>query len=450
MICDSPRDSANIREWVERHPRISPYISVQRESERSPSSPEPFAKKRHRIHARIINDLTSFQGSIADYASELNANMEQLRQEFKDLIREPRMKSMNVRKFLFVKSQILDIKCDTITQQLEALERKKADVNSLLFLLMETALIPEDECFHLSPVFVTMRSITVDERSHEIERLEEKARSLIRGVSIAPQWKTDLRGFYTNVVGVYDPLIPHGGAFYAKPQAIEDELALCVDVMFPDMIKALSHASAAELPKAMLLVCKQIIPHGFFKDERHYSIAMMATFRVVYELAWAAGAKCEESTDPELIRKVLDLQIRPLREFQLPSLLIQDDIGDVSIHDYFWYDPMYREAAQAMTMARFASNPFDALHYMNSALELLEKKAVSLSNSGCKDAHGIGLDDMLCLFLGTFLASDMVDVFAISREMTRFRPTFPMSPPFEHTQATVEALALHLMNFVEK
>ena len=447
----TPRKYGTIDEWLELHKRIAPYISIQHESDRSIASPLPFSKKRSSIHTRIINDLKSFQDTLGDYGDELQRQLEKVQAEFKRSVPQTEPKTMNARKSLFLRSHIVQVKSDVVSHQLYALMEKQVDISSVLFLLRETNLIPEDQCIHLAPVFLTVRDINVDERGTEIDRLMRKVKALEKFEHPpAPVWKSDFHGFYMKIVTLYDSLVSKDRLFYVESQPIEDELAWCIRDMFYDKIKALTNASAAELPQAMSIVCKQIIPHDFLSDKTRYSLAMMATFRVVYEMTMTAGGKIEEATDPQLIRKVIELRKRPLTQFQFPQFLVREEVGDISIHDYFWYDPMYRASAQWLTTALFASNPFDALYHIHNALTAIEEKAKVLSGARGKEFQEVCLDDMFCLFLGSFLASDLLDVFTISKQITKFLTCLPMSPPFEHAQATLEALTLHITNLVDK
>ena len=116
--------------------------------------------------------MKSFQDTLGDYGDELQRQLEKVQAEFKRSAPNTEPKTMSARKSLFLRSHIVQVKSDVVSHQLYALMEKQVDISSILFLLRETSLIPEDECIHLAPVFLTVRDINVDERGQEIDRLE--------------------------------------------------------------------------------------------------------------------------------------------------------------------------------------------------------------------------------------------------------------------------------------
>jgi hypothetical protein len=297
-----------------------------------------------------------------------------------------------------------------------------------LISLVESALIPDEVYCCVSSSFLTM-NFSVDERMPKLRRMVARLNSWPRPK--APVWVSDFDGFFADVIRRCESALP-------------DDQSIYVRTVDTNMSVPVAHRFARELrdvgADGLLKFCQTIIPLGFSKRQR--SLALLVTFRVVYELT---QPQLGVATTPDFSRKISELQQLPAAEFNLPSFVARPGADGLSIREFFRRDPMHRGAADALTEAQWATNPFDVLFGIDTALGFIGKNARNRSLARERPAEQcLCFDDMFTVFLGVFLASDLHDIGRICGAANAALAGFPLSARFRYALETLEALVNYL------
>jgi hypothetical protein len=104
-----------------------------------------------------------------------------------------------------------------------------------------------------------------------------------------------------------------------------------------------------------------------------------------------------------------------------------------------------------MTQSAFEINPVDQLWWIHNGLALVHTAALATklghepSEADLKEL--IGFDDLFQLFIGTFVASDVPDIFQLGRMVKTFTPKCCFSPLLDYAGANLEAFIAHCREY---
>jgi hypothetical protein len=417
--------------WMASHQDILEYISFQTPDSPT-SSADPFSVRRQRVHERTVGDLGKFQAS-------LNRLGESLQRQISDFPSQlPPLKchflDTTARKFLFLKARVLKTHEHVVSKKVFALMTRLNAVRSLIS-LMESVLIPDDVYCCVSSSFLTM-NFNVDEKKLKIRRMLARLNSWPSPK--APVWVSNFDGFFADVIRRCESSLPDNQSVYVR--TLDTDLSVPIAHHFARELRDIGGQGAVELPGTILKFCKTIIPVGFSK--RLQSLALLVTFRVVYELL-----ECDQRVAKgyDFSQKVIELQKLPATEFSLPLFIARPGAEALTVREFFKRDPMHRGAADALTEAQWATNPFDVLFEIDAALTVIGKNA---RNKALAQERAVGqcvaFDDMFTVFLGVFLASDLQDVGRLFEGANAMLAGFPLSARFRYALETLEALVNYL------
>jgi hypothetical protein len=320
-----------------------------------------------------------------------------------------------------------------------------------LITLYKSNVIPNDIAVDLAPRFLRLRSPAIpDGVAEKISRLTiaiDTMTSTIKGLP-SPIWVADFSLFLRALIQEIGMNLIEG-TNYCQPREIEisfsqallDETLLLV----PD-IHVLLELPRDNFARQLFQLIERILSERVNElNGRHEQVlAQFVFFRNFFDICYAARRDLWMPSPPELIQKVARASREPAVVFRLPPWLkMRQPGGTEAIADYVNSDPGFRAAAQALTAASFMPNPFDALYYVYVALaEIRNRCALDISQDF------ISFDDTFILLVVVFLASDLVDVFALQRFVTELGPAH-LSSAWGYAKTMLEALAMHCCQMEE-
>jgi hypothetical protein len=127
------------------------------------------------------------------------------------------------------------------------------------------------------------------------------------------------------------------------------------------------------------------------------------------------------------------------------ALLARPPAPGEPVREYVLRDAGFRDAAAALALAGFASNPLDALFAVYDSLTRIKQAANANAerNGRLVNEGTLSFDDTFCLFFVVFLASDLIDLTGLCSFVMIGAPE-QLSSTFEYSKTMLEALVLHI------
>jgi hypothetical protein len=182
--------------------------------------------------------------------------------------------------------------------------------------------------------------------------------------------------------------------------------------------------------------------------EADLAIAYFLVHRNLFDICYSSRIGLWKNSSQALISKVYNLRSVPARCFELPlEFWSRSPVLNESICDFVMRNTEFENSVQSLSSALFMSNPLDVLYQIT--VSLTEMRAAAVYNRDSKspgrESLPISWDDTFVLFLAIFLASDLVDVFAVQLFLSEFAPK-RLTPAFDDSRLMWEALAFHVQD----
>jgi hypothetical protein len=190
------------------------------------------------------------------------------------------------------------------------------------------------------------------------------------------------------------------------------------------------------------------VEKGCDLDKHDRRLAQFVMFRAMFDILYTRRTDLWAAPDAGVVEKVVRLSQMPWSCFRLHGeYLAREPAQDETIERVIRAEPGLAIAAQSLSLAAFATNPFDCLYHVYLALTELRTAAVetyeSKAGTGGPTELTLSFDDTFSLFFAVFLASDLTDVSCLTAFVLQFVPR-PLSSTFEYSRMMLEALDIHV------
>lgn len=125
------------------------------------------------------------------------------------------------------------------------------------------------------------------------------------------------------------------------------------------------------------------------------------------------------------------------------------EFDQLNVKDYFRNDGYFQSAAEFLNETMFCSNPIDALFQIAKSLSSIQKGAVihkiqkKQLPPECFD-HVLCFDDNFTLLIGTFIASEIPNLFSLNWFIQSYSPSTALSSPLEFAYVNIEGLTKYI------
>jgi hypothetical protein len=439
-------------DWCGCHSHLIPFLDITTEKSAAyQGRPSPFAPRRALCHTRAISSLEIFLHALEKRSTILLAELDgstEFTVEVPPLIYDDPFENRLCRILAFLQQRLFEARLSRVSHELFVLESRKIDTEALMALL-RGALTPADMAIDVLPSF--LEPAPVDPPAavvSAIRRIRAALPAIVRrmqGVA-SPVWCSDFPLF---VRGVVSDLVTRSISTIGYWEWVDSEISLSRCLVMPEFseyLQRVDRVDPRELTARILNVVDEILFEKVGLED--FSIAEFALFRAMFDICYVTRGDIWRQVDLELIGTVARLSHCAMADFKICGTLLSSPFApDQTVREYVLRDENWSKAAGTLSLALFASNPFDALYFVH--LTLVDIKLTALANvqknSGSADDVTLSFDDMFALFLTVFLGSDLIDIFSLAMFVRTFAPE-NMSSSFEYARMMLDALDVHVRN----
>jgi hypothetical protein len=343
----------------------------------------------------------------------------------------------------------IDTKTSFLTEQLIRLKDHQGDTK-ILIQLFESSLIPSDHEVEVSSSF---RALPRQEKvkSSSIFRLQTKIKDLSDQRARFPRaiWNSDFDAFFHLLLHeARSNMIPKIN--YCLP--LQSEVSFSRFLVSPSMrftakVAQLGTIPANEFSSGLTRVVAEILHETDLGEitKSELSLSQFLLHRNIFDVCYVLRGNLWDDSPPELLSKIFNLRLIRASAFELPpEVLSRPPLVDESICDFVLSVPELRKPAETLSLLLFMSNPLDVLYYVTLSLGEMREGALANRERLIPDPESPNLswDATFSLFLVVFLASDVIDVFAVQKFVSEFAPK-PLSSMFEYSKLMLDSLAIH-------
>jgi hypothetical protein len=346
----------------------------------------------------------------------------------------------------YLEFQQIETKTAILTKKLLIFNQRQNDTNAFMQ-LFESSIVPSELVIELSEL-PSVR-LSTDPRQFLLTRLQTKINELRGELSIRPlpSWLFDFASFLRVLVREASARL--NGVKYCLASASEVALSRALlSPQFAPFIPVLRVRDRSEIGVEVCNVVYEVIKASELKNlaETDLMIASFLVHRNLFDICYSSRVDIWRSSSPDLISKVYRLRSVPASSFELPlEFWSKSPIVDESICDFVKRNSEFEKSVDSLSLALFMSNPLDLLYQIT--VSLTEMRTAAVYNRESKfpnqDPEAISWDHTFLMFLAVFLASDLVDVFAVQLFLSEFAPKRLM-PAFDDSRLMWEALAAHV------
>jgi hypothetical protein len=315
--------------------------------------------------------------------------------------------------------------------------------------LFESSIVPSElaiQLFETSPL-----RLSTDPHQSLLIRLQSKIQYLRSDLAThpLPSWIFDFSSFLRILVCEADSrLNPPLRYCLASPSELSLSRAL-LSPQFASTVQHLRTVSRREIGAEICNSVSEVIKKSGLNDlpESDLGIAYFLVHRNLFDLCYGSEPDLWKTSAIQDLRKVYRLREVKATSFELPlEFWSAAPSAEEPICEFVMRNPEFRTAVDSLSSAIFMSNPLDVLYQITVSITEMRAAAVENrdSRSPGNESLPISWDDTFLLFLAVFLASDLVDVFAVQDFLSDFAPRRLM-PAFDDSRLMWEALAAHVM-----
>ena len=448
-----------IVEWLDKHPKLANLFSF----EICPDDESAQAAKQ-KAHEKLVSQFSTLIRLLQREKSEAMDLFTKISQEKLRKVGNLGFDDMRhvtlARKITFCYHQLQRWTAEHQSMKLDMLLEREEDAQSMLsFITSDT--IPKDcTCvvdtaffFVNMPSKLSKLGFKIDAMTGHLKRLEQDLHE-----APTPLWATSLKE-YVNRSVVENQRFFEEELFYVRPLDCEVAISKAIFGGFnPNISKAIDEMLEdeeqcnGESSGQIVTKISALIPRPEGESEEACSVRMFILFRLLFNRLYEkTNGNIIKSTDQELekITHVMKLKsgnmVMP-NEFAPPALC-----EEAPLRERFLQSRFFIPAIQFLEQIEYSVNPLDALFSIHKCLLAINKSAMLTKADGrevsAKELTNLlSFDDLFALLIGVFTATDVPELFAIGRFISRFTPRSCLSNAFEYAEAGIESLVFHLQN----
>jgi hypothetical protein len=444
---------ATFEEWKRAYPRILGYLGTQSNS-KGPSFARIFAQKRKGIHSRTIDSLSQFSVRLDEEITRISTKIESLKLEplpaFLPL-QYNKQRNMKCRILYFTATAGHANHRNYYESRREFLEEKRDDLLQIMRLYKRN-LVPEDFVFTINDHFYSLEKPIDQNRLAEIDRLLAYSRRLeseIASFSI-PLSVSNFPSFVQNLVS---KTLPHFdeelGWFPHMKGEIQLSRAVCrskTGQRVDSFIQKSIDTNWSQFSEAVVFVCRQLAADLILPDDTSQAIALMLFYRLivdrVYETVPLFHAKVEYTN------RLAEIRASEIQSMKLPSEFVPRCQGTECVRAVFEGDSQFAGPGRALDTLHFLINPLEVIIQFRNmmvqghSLRLTQKLGREPTENELQMI--LAFDELFTMMLGSFLASDVVDVPPIGTIVKLLSPRGYMTPILEYSLVCIEAILMEI------
>ncbi|OHT04669.1 hypothetical protein TRFO_27743 [Tritrichomonas foetus] len=460
---------SDVNNWCSRNPQLAKHVILLKKT--ANLSDQAFEMKRNRSHNRTITSLVTFITRIEQEILSTRETLEKLCSanipQIQSLCYDFTYQNMDVRKLFYIEQHLHQMEIETFNLKFSYLFELLSNLNDVQKLLTKPNSIPCDMILSFDDNFYSLsNNQDIINNVKKIRRLFSYKENLSKKIQSyeKPLWHTDIPNFLKKAANMslskFDSDIS-----YILPQNCEVSISRFlfhnhsvygskVDVI----LRSFPNISPEVFIYELVKLCYDLVPPNFHYTHQELTIIIIFFFRVLFERVYEKfGSFFYKSEIDERMKYTAILKNKKMSAscFNWPAVYIDSSYSDIkdkiSAQDFFKSDQYFSAAAMFLEMTIFCTNPIDALYYCHKTMVGMQKGAIIHSLRG-RTANQIDVvqvicfDDLFSLLLGTFLASNLPDLFHLDQFLQLYSPTDTLSPPLEYAKANIEGLAQHIMS----